>query len=323
MTLPAISRQSVLQLRSKKETVDKHVPLAVWNERENAGQGNCVDVTTVILVGAECRFACTMCDLWKHTLDQATPPGALLQQIDLAQTKVAPAQWIKLYNASNFFDPYAVPIQELPEIASRCNRYERVIVENHPRLLKPTIAEFAGMISGKLEVAMGLETIHPQSLSLLNKESTLDDFVHACQWLIKHQVDIRAFVLLQPPGTRDDEAIEWAVSSIDFAFENGARHVSLIPTRGGDGLMVEFQKQNIFRPPTAGQLEQALDQAIQLALGKHPRCVVTADLWDWGNLRGHCGVCSMPRKSRLENINLNQQHFAMPTFQCPCSSQID
>jgi archaeosine synthase beta-subunit len=323
MTLPAISRQSVRASRSRKEHVDPNTPIAVWNERECGGESDCVDVTTVILVGAECRFACTMCDLWKHTLDHATPPGSLVRQLDAGLAKVPKAQWIKLYNASNFFDPYAVPTQDLPEIARRCSGYDRVIVENHPRLLKPTITEFAGMISGKLEVAMGLETINPESLSLLNKESTLDDFEHACRWLIKKQVDVRAFVLLQPPGTFQAESIEWAVASVGFAMEHGARHVSLIPTRGGDGLMIQLEQLGEFRPPSANQLELALDQSLHLAKENKARCVVTADLWDWASLRGHCEVCSSARKLRIEQVNLSQQELPMPDLSCPCCAQMN
>ena len=35
------------------------------------------------------------------------------------------------------------------------------------------------MLRGQLEVALGLETVHPEVLARLNKQMTLDDFARA------------------------------------------------------------------------------------------------------------------------------------------------
>ena len=76
---------------------------------------------TVFLAGAECPFTCSFCDLWRWTLDGPTPPGALPTQLERAlESLVSPVPHrLKLYNASNFFDRRAVPVEDLPRIAGR------------------------------------------------------------------------------------------------------------------------------------------------------------------------------------------------------------
>ena len=41
------------------------------------------------------------------------------------------------------------------------------------------------MINGRLEIAMGLETVHPEVLRRLNKRMTLDDFERATTFLLQ------------------------------------------------------------------------------------------------------------------------------------------
>ena len=65
-----------------------------------------------------------MCDLWKTTATEASSPGAIPRQIDLALERLgivpghpdAPRQ-IKLYNAGSFFDSKAIPPADYATIA--------------------------------------------------------------------------------------------------------------------------------------------------------------------------------------------------------------
>lgn len=111
-----------------------------------------------------------MCDLWKNTLDEATPLGAIPTQIRRALQALPPARNIKLYNSGNFFDPQAIPKADHVAIAALLADFRRVIVENHPRLTDYRCVEFAQLIQAQLEVALGLETIHPAALASLNKQ---------------------------------------------------------------------------------------------------------------------------------------------------------
>jgi hypothetical protein len=73
--------------------------------------------------------------------------------------------------------------------------------------------------------------------------------------------------------------------------------VSLIPVRGGNGEMQRLADQGIFCPPTAMQLERALDEALQLDQG-----IVLADLWDAEGLAG-CSECRTARIERMDRLN--------------------
>ncbi len=309
-----MQRAEILIRREPKNKVDATVPIAVFNEWEPDRCGGLVLTTTVLLTGAECRFACTMCDLWRNTLNEPTPTGSLAKQLRVALSQIEQGQWIKLYNSSNFFDPRSVPAEDLAEIAELCRPFDRVIVENHPRLLRPSIEIFQKSLRGKLEIAMGLETIYEPSLSLLNKEATLDDFKYACRFLLNQEIDVRAFVLLQPPATPMAEAVSWAVNSTRFAWEHGVRHVSIIPTRGGNGAMEYLADQGLFSPPTARQLEECLT----ILLTEYDGGTVTDDLWDWDRLVGHCERCRDLRRNRLDAMNRTQRIVPMGSIQCGC-----
>ena len=127
---------------------------------------------TIFLAGAECPFTCSFCDLWRYTIDGPTPAGALPTQIaavlgTLDASAPRPDR-LKLYNASNFFDRRAVPAADLPRIAELAASFSGVTVESHASTIGPSALEFARRLGGRLEVAVGLETIHPLAAAQLN-----------------------------------------------------------------------------------------------------------------------------------------------------------
>jgi radical SAM enzyme (TIGR01210 family) len=256
---------------------------------------------TIFLAGAECAFTCSFCDLWRYTIDGPTPRGALPAQIkaSLADIEATSIQRIKLYNASNFFDHRAVPADDLPAIIDLCGPFAGVTVESHAKTVRPGVAEFATRLSGRLEVAMGLETIHPSAGRILNKRLDLDLFDRAVDFLVERGIDVRTFVLLGAPGVRPSDTVEWTVRSVEHAARRGAAVVSIIPVRGGNGEMERLQSLGEFTPPTLRQLELALDHALE-----QPRTVVTADLWDVERLEA-CTVCREHRVERLRRMNLS------------------
>lgn len=254
-----------------------------------------------------------MCDLWKNTLDEATPRGAIVKQIDYALDRLPEADTIKLYNNGNFFDTKAIPPEDYAEIARRLQPYNRVVVENHPKLCGKACLEFNEMLHGQLEIAMGLETIHPDVLPRLNKQIVSDDFKRAAKFLKAHKIDSRAFVLLNPPYLRGrEENIHWATKTIGFAFESGVRCCSVIPTRPGNGIMELLYEEGDYLLPTLESLEEVFENGLQLQQGQ-----VFADTWDIGFL-SHCPVCFEARKQRLESMNLDQKFHQR--IACSCHS---
>ncbi|HET9384530.1 MAG TPA: hypothetical protein VFO67_05240 [Gemmatimonadales bacterium] len=270
---------------------------------------------TVFLAGAECPFTCSFCDLWRHTLDGPTPAGALPRQLARALASIdRPAPFperLKLYNASNFFDRRAVPQEDLPRLAALATPFRSITVESHAGMVGLLTIEFSAMLQGRLEVAIGLETIHPAAAAALNKRLDLPLFDRAAEFLRSHDIDLRVFVLLGVPHIAPAETIDWTVRSVEYAAARGAQRVSIIPVRGGNGEMERLQSRGEFVPPTLAQLERALDQCSSIN-----SCVVTADLWDVDRLVA-CEACREQRLSRLRIMNISPNPQSLIPNPCP------
>lgn len=305
--------QEIERLRPARNKVDPYIPYHYLHEPEPDGEGGLKQVNTIFLTSKECSFKCLMCDLWKNTLaGGSTPVGAVPTQIDYALERLPQADVIKLYNSGNFFDLKAVPPSDYAAIADKVKSYERVIVENHPLLCNEYCLEFKNLLTGRLEIAMGLETIHSLAMSKLNKQLTPDGFKRAADFLRKNDIDIRAFILLNPPYLTDKaESIKWTLETVKFAFDCGVQCCAIIPTRPGNGMVDLLYQQGNYQPPTLDMLEEVFDQALRMQRGR-----VFADTWDIGFLSG-CLDCFDERKGRLEQINLDQ-NFNRPPIDCAC-----
>ena len=284
----------ILRQRPAREILDPYLPYQYFVEEECAIGGAVEPVATIFLTNRECPFRCLMCDLWRNTLSETVPLGAIPAQIDHALLHLPPARQLKLYHGGSFFDPQAIPPADYGSIAHRANHFERVIVENHPALTGDACLRFRDSLSGKLEIAMGLETTHPEVLAGLNKRMTLDQFSTAAKFLRRNGIDLRVFILVQPPLMPAREALEWAEHSLVFAMELGATAATLIPTRAGNGAMESLG----FMPPPLQTLECAMEYGLRLKAGR-----VFADLWD---LRESCVHCHALRAARLRQMNLQQ-----------------
>lgn len=282
----------IVSRRPQRNAVDPFVPYGCFNELECSADGRVVPVSTILLTNRECPWRCLMCDLWKNTLTQKTPAGAIPSQIRHALERLDPAEEIKLYNSGSFFDRLAIPPGEYEEIAGLLAPFRNVIVESHPALIGDSTLRFRDLLRGRLEVAMGLETAQPETLERLNKRMTLDQFRAASEGLRRESIALRVFVLVKPPFTTEEEALHWACKSIDFAFDCGAGVVSLIPVRAGNGAMDELQRAGLFSPPRLSTVVQAFEYGLDLQRGR-----VFVDLWD------------LPDE-RLRRMNLEQRILA-------------
>lgn len=279
-------------------------------ERERAAGGGARRWLTVFLAGAECPFTCVFCDLWRHTLDGPTPPGAVPAQIAAALAEVGEAagggfDGVKLYNASNFFDERAVPAADDPAILAAVRPFARVLVECHPRRVGRRALAWAAELAARgavLEVAMGLETIHPRAMPRLGKSLDLGRFEGAAADLLAAGAAVRAFVLVGAPWVPAEESVEWTVATARAAVAAGATHVSLIPLRGGNGAMEELAARGEWAPPTLGDLEAALDRCLAEVAVAGGEAVVAADLWDVDRFAS-CQGCATPRRERLARVN--------------------
>jgi archaeosine synthase beta-subunit len=285
-------------------------------EHERAADGSLPLVATIFLTGRECSWRCAMCDLWQSTTVADTPAGAIPHQIAQAWDAIGaqrPAvRQVKLYNASNFFDPRAVPECDYEPIARQMSGISRVIVESHPALVGPPVDRFAAALAGgrsergggpTLEVAMGLETAHPDALRRLNKKMTVDDFARAAHALIHRGVAVRTFLLIGAPFVPAAERDEWLVRSVDTALRCGSTAVSLIPTRGTNMALIE---------PSLASIEQSVER-VRREFAGHPARIFV-DLWDLGRFAA-CRACFDVRRNRLAAGNRFQETRRAP-YRC-------
>ena len=308
----------IRNLRGTRNPISLEHPVAVWDELEISSAGCSIPTRVMILAGSECRFTCSMCDLWKNTLREATPPGAIPQQIQhgLHVSSELKPTWIKLYNGSNFFDARCVPSEDLPLIAQLISPFDRIVVENHPSLTTSVIKEFRDACSGQLEVAMGLETIHPTALKNLNKKMTADDFAKASALLRTWNIDVRAFILLGVPGLSKEDALVSAIESTAFAVTCGVRHVSIVPLRSGNGYVESTLNEKHNCLPDARQVELCAETVLNQF--NNSDVVVTVDLWDFTTLEGTCDICQPRRLQRLQTMNLTQDALPATSSSCAC-----
>ena len=296
-----ISDRWILDRPGPRNSVDPGRPYGILVEPERQADGRVADVATIFLTNKECLFRCLMCDLWKNTLEVRVPTGAIATQLERALKDLPDVSHIKLYNSGSFFDSQAVPRQDWRTLADLLSDFETVIVETHPRTVNESSIEFAQMLDGQLQVAMGLETVDPEVLPRLNKQMTLDNFANATELLLGAGIDVRAFILLRTPFQSEAEGLDWAKRSIDYAFSVGVECCVVIPTRAGNGAMDWLEREGHFSPPLIRSLEEVLDYGVALNRGR-----VFADLWDIEKFFD-CGECGPRRAERMRIISLGQE----------------
>jgi radical SAM enzyme (TIGR01210 family) len=185
-----------------------------------------------------------------------------------------------------------------------------VLVESHPAFIGKECLDFGKMLQGDLQVAIGLESVHPEILPLLNKGMTLESFKKGVGFLRTNGITVRAFILLRPPFLSEEEGVEWACRSIDFAFACGVEVCSVIPVRAGNGALDQLSSQGYFEEPSIGSLERVVAYGIGLQKG-----LVFGDLWDLERFSA-CDRCFDARKERLLQMNLQQLVPAGVTCSC-------
>ena len=302
----------VLGLRPPRNAADALRPYGFFVEEEPRPGGGTARVATVFLTNRECPWRCLMCDLWKNTLETPTPKGAIPAQVRYALERLPAADALKLYNAGSFFDRASIPTDDHEEIASLARGFERVIVECHPALVGDEVLRFRDRLGGTgLEVAMGLETANEEILRRLNKEMTVAQFQTAASFLLRNRISLRVFVLVGVPFLGKEEWPKATRTSIEVSFRAGARVVSLIPTRVGNGALEELQRHGLFQPPALRDLEMAMEDFSEGEEGRaHTAGIVLADLWDADKLAA-APCCAATRIERLRKMNIIQRSLPL------------
>ena len=106
----------------------------------------------------------------------------------------------------------------------------------------------------------------------------------------------------------EQEGVEWAVRSIEYAFSVGVQCCSVIPTRTGNGALERLHTVGLFDLPTLSSMETVLEAGILMDRGR-----VFMDLWDIERFY-ECGRCGPLRRERMHRMNLSQR--TVPRVRC-------
>lgn len=284
------------------------LPHKVQRELEPTGDIGTASVITVFLAAPRCAFRCVHCDLEQYALPGSAPLGSAVAQVRAALQQIATdplakqqpddgPHWIKLYNAGNFSDSRSIPRDDYQPLARMLTGYQRVIVENHPRLSIRPLQLFASLLPGRLEVALGLETSDQQRLAHLNKQMTPADYVRTTAALMTAGIDHRAFIIAGGLGTTESDWRDDVRQSTRFALEHGARHVSIIPMRRDRVPFITLPNVSDFA------LKELLAELLQETKRSPRSChdgvtpCITVDTWDFA---------PSPVVSEIAAINLTQ-----------------
>jgi archaeosine synthase beta-subunit len=307
-----INTKWIVSKRGKKNLVDPQKPYAWLVEKERTSSGKIEEIGTIFLTNRECPFHCLMCDLWKNTTNKSVPIGAIPNQIKWALKQMPKVKHLKLYNNGSFFDKKAIPEEDYENISVLIGQFETIIVESHPKFINERCLQFDNLIKAKLEVAIGLETIHPEIIKKLNKKMTLNEFKSSVEFLSKNNIKSRAFILLKPPFLSETEAVYWAKQSINFAFQTGVGCCTVIPVRPGNGAMDSLLENGDFSLAAIKSLETVLEYGIKQNKGN-----VFADVWDL-QLFSNCDNCLKESIKRITKMNLYQK--ITEHIKCRCDS---
>jgi hypothetical protein len=110
----------------------------------------------------------------------------------------------------------------------------------------------------------------------------------------------------------EEEGVEWACRSVEWAFSVGVECCSVIPTRAGNGALDALAASGEFAPPSLASLEEVADHCVGLGKGR-----VFADLWDVDRIAA-CPDCRAARVDRLRTLNHTQQ--VLGRIVCACGT---
>lgn len=299
-----------IAVQREKADIDPFQPIAAFAEQELGPDGTLLDTATILIANRECPFRCIYCDLWKHTLDEPTPRGAVPQQIETAFETLGRSDFeqIKLYNAGNWFDAKAIPVEDHAAIAGLLKDTKRVIIENHPKLCDQRVLAFRAMLTAQLEIAVGVETIDQSIMARLDKSMSVDDAEQAIRFLRQNNIAVRPFLLFPPPFLVDkgegDAIVEHGLNCLQWCFDRDATAAVLIPLRADDGIMPALVAAGDARTPTLEQLETVAAAASSHT--RQPGQRVFIDTWDAARLFVDQPQVAQ-RVARLERFNATQE----------------
>lgn len=200
------------------------------------------------------RGGCTMCDYSAGLSTNATFMTSYVRQgLDALPVGV---DSILVSPSGSFLDPWEVPLDARAGILSILaeRQYPAIAFETRAETVtNEAIAACRAVLPDRrMRVYCGLESSDPWvSRFAINKDLDLGTFASAMRTLAAYDIVSVANVLLGAPFLSDEEIIEDAVTSIQWAFASGAAEFCLFPCHVKRWTQVEWlYRHGTYHPPS-------------------------------------------------------------------------
>ena len=286
---------------------------ACWSERETERARALV----VILRTNGCSWAakggCLMCGYSSESLDGVCAED-IASQVERALERYKGEAVVKIYTSGSFLDEREIPAPAETLQAFLDAGAKRLLVESRPQFVEPSLPWLRGF-SGRLEVAMGLETASDRVRErCVRKGFTFADFIVASGKLRGAGATVRTYLLLKPPFLGEADAMADAVASLKAAAEH-SDVISINPVNVQRRTLVErMWRRAEYRPPWLWSLAEVLRTA------EKGKARLVSSPSGGGTKRGvhNCGSCDDGFLSAVEKFSMTQDADAFDGLDCAC-----
>ncbi|MCE5213423.1 MAG: archaeosine biosynthesis radical SAM protein RaSEA [Methanobacterium sp.] len=297
-----------------------------------SGKGNAI---FVILPTPGCAHAlsasggCTMCSYIADSPLENVSSNELvgLFKENLLKHDIKPKTAVKIFVSGSFLNPDEIPHDALVgilQILSDEENVEEVVVESRPEYVnEEVLRECCDLIPDKIfEVSMGLESSSDEIKGYkINKGFTNADFERAVYVIKKLKTDYnitsKSYLFVKPILTSEQEAIDDAVKSAEYAEDIGVDRISFCPATIHKGTLMEvLWRRGSYQPPWIWSILEIIKKVRKII-----EIPVIMDTAGFGSRRGpyNCKKCNKKLKNMIIASNLNQ---SIPEeFECECKAQ--
>jgi len=229
-----------------------------------------------------------------------------------------------LYNEGNFFNEKELPKEarlDILKIIAGDPNIKAVVLECLPEFITEEVLQETAEILGDryVEIGIGLESADPLVRALcVNKSFTLEKFEETAQ-LVNRYFNLLAYVLVKPSFLTEAEALEDAIKTVRYAFNTGAKVISIEPVNIGEHAMSgALSRLGLYRPAwlwTVIEIAKAAFDLGKVRIGGYqfaPR---------YENFARNCEVCTMAVKEAIRQFNATNDPRSLQELDCACKAE--
>jgi archaeosine synthase beta-subunit len=320
-----------LRLRAKRENVSPTVPRFFDVDEYRFEKQIYKRVRIILRSNGCCKPTCTMCPLPNEALSRITSTVRsedYLQQVRQSLAAAPNCEMVCLYNDGSFFSNQELPTQAREGIYRLLTDYgcRVLMVESLPSFITEAQLQVArtNLPNVRLVVGIGLQSSSTEIRELcINSPVKEHEFLKAIQLLAAYGFSTKAYVMLKPPFLTEEEAIDDAVSTINWLHGQSVQDITLCPTRVAGGTIVsELFSRGLYYPPMLTSIGECLLRVDTLL--RPPRVsIFNVHSSDFAaQTPGGCSDCESNLITQIEAYNLTPLALDPNAIVCRFCTQV-